>query len=165
MTNVEVIRPFVEQAVRGFLGVDELNVMSDGTIPIRAGSAAVNVRLYQPNKDQRPLLQVFSPLLLGVERSPELLDKLNEMNAGFAFARAFWESSQVIIAMELLAEEIDAAQVAHACQLVTFAADYWDNELQRGFGGDLSALQTQDTASAPDSVGDQTADDGGGGYL
>jgi hypothetical protein len=163
VTHVEVIRPFVEQTVREFLGVDELKVMNDGTIPIRSGSAAVNVRLVQPAKDARPLLQVFSPLLTGVERSPELLSKLNEMNAGFAFARAFWESDQVIIAMELLAEEIDKEQVAHACALVTFAADFWDDELKKGFGGTLSVPETEVSAGAPEP--DAPTAPEGGGYL
>jgi hypothetical protein len=31
VTRLEVIRPFVEQTVKGFLGVDELKVMDDGT--------------------------------------------------------------------------------------------------------------------------------------
>ncbi len=43
MTRLEVLRPFVEQTVKEFLGVEELKVLDDGTIPIRAGSSAVNV--------------------------------------------------------------------------------------------------------------------------
>ena len=165
MTRLEIIRPFVEQTVRGFLGVDELKVMDDGTIPIRSGSAAVSVRLVQPTKDQHPLLQVFSPLLSGVEISPEVLDKLNEMNAGLSFARAFWASGQVIIAMELLAEEIDEEQVAHACGLVTFAADYWDDELQKGFGGNLSISDAEIPGAATEPEPTPPPVDGDGGYL
>jgi hypothetical protein len=89
VTRVEVIRPFVEQTVKEFLGVDELKVMEDGTIPIRAGSSAVNVRLLEGPTGGHPLLRVSSPLLHGVPSSPELLTKLNEMNAAFSFARAF----------------------------------------------------------------------------
>lgn len=164
MTRLEIIRPFVEQTIREFLGVDELKVMDDGTIPIRSGSAAVNVRLVQPAKDQHPLLQVFSPLLSGIETSPELLNKLNEMNAGLSFARAFWASGQVIIAMELLAEELDEAQVAHACSLVTFAADYWDSELQKGFGGSVSIPEDEGARETPEPDQPGSSEDGGG-YL
>jgi hypothetical protein len=89
VTRVEVIRPFVEQTVKEFLGVDELKVMEDGTIPIRAGSSAVNVRLLEGPTGGHPLLRVTSPLLHDVPSSPELLTKLNEMNAAFSFARAF----------------------------------------------------------------------------
>jgi hypothetical protein len=110
---------------------------------------------------------VFCPILSGVERSPELMDKLNEMNAGFSFARVFWESDQVIIAMELLAEELDKEQVAHACHLVTFAADYWDDELQKGFGGTTSVPGGEGSSSgeAPDPDQPSSTELGEGGYL
>jgi hypothetical protein len=166
VTQLEVIRPFVEQAVKEFLGVDELKVMKDGTIPILSGSAAVHVRLVQPGVDERPLLQVFCPLLSGVERSPALMDKLNEMNAGFSFARVFWESDRIIIAMDLLAEQLDKEQVAHACRLVTFAADHWDDELQKGFGGTLSTSDDDGTsAQSPEPSQAESSEPGEGGYL
>jgi T3SS (YopN, CesT) and YbjN peptide-binding chaperone 1 len=89
VTRLEVIRPFVEQTVREFLGVDELKVMEDGTIPIRAGSSAVNVRLLEGPPGGHPLLRIASPMLHDVTPSRELLEKLNEMNAAFSFARVF----------------------------------------------------------------------------
>ena len=76
MTRLEVLRPFVEQTVKEFLGVEELKVLDDGTIPIRAGSSAVNVRLLEGLAGGHPLLQVSSPMLRGVKPSPELLEKL-----------------------------------------------------------------------------------------
>ena len=88
VTRLEVLRPFVEQTVKEFLGVEELKVLDDGTIPIRAGSSAVNVRLLEGLAGGHPLLQVSSPMLRGVKPSPELLEKLNDMNASFSFARA-----------------------------------------------------------------------------
>ena len=75
MTRLEVLRPFVEQTVKEFL-VEELKVLDDGTIPIRAGSSAVNVRLLEGLAGGHPLLQVSSPMLRGVKPSPELLEKL-----------------------------------------------------------------------------------------
>ncbi len=79
-----------------YLGVrnDELqvweDVWEDGTIPDPAGSSAVNVRL-----------------------RPELLAKLNEMKASFTFVQTFVDDD-VTIAMGLLAEELDEAQLRHA---------------------------------------------------
>jgi T3SS (YopN, CesT) and YbjN peptide-binding chaperone 1 len=135
VTRLEVIRPFVEQTVKEFLGVEELKVMDDGTIPIRSGSSAVNVRLLEGPAGGHPLLRVASPMLRGVAPSPELLAKLNEMNAAFSFARAFVLEDTVFIAMELFAEELTAAQIDYACGLITFAADHWDDELKQAFGG------------------------------
>jgi hypothetical protein len=138
VTRVEVIRPFVEQTVKDFLGVEQLQVLDDGTIPIRVGSTAVNVRLMQTREDSEPLLQVFAPILHGVAKSPELLEKLNEMNANFTSARTFWVNDQVLIAMEIPADTLDKQQVGYACSLISFAADYWDDVLKGQFGGEIA---------------------------
>jgi hypothetical protein len=114
VTRLEILRPFVEQTVKEFLGVEELKVLDDGTIPIRAGSSAVNVRLLEGSSGGHPLLQVSSPLLHGVTPTPELLEKFNDMNAGFSFARAFLSDDTVCIAMELFAEELTAEQISYA---------------------------------------------------
>jgi hypothetical protein len=175
VTRLEVIRPFVEQTVKEFLGVEELKVMDDGTIPIRAGSSAVNVRLLEGPAGGHPLLRVASPMLHGVAASPELLAKLNEMNAAFSFARAFVLEDTVFIAMELFAEELTAAQIDYACGLITFAADHWDDELKQAFGGqtffegnverELPDPPPGD-AIAPEADAADAADGGGtSGYL
>jgi type III secretion system-like peptide-binding chaperone len=168
VTRLEVIRPFVEQTVKEFLGVDELKVMDDGTIAIRAGSSAVTVELVESHDGGHPVLRIVSPVLRGVGSSPELLSKLNEMNAAFSFARAFVVEDTVFIAMELFAEELTTAQIEYACSLITFAADHWDDELQRSFGGWRSfeggALATvAERASDTDEADDDALGDGG--YL
>jgi hypothetical protein len=175
VTRLEVLRPFVEQTVKEFLGVEELKVLDDGTIPIRAGSSAVNVRLLEGLAGGHPLLQVSSPMLRGVKPSPELLEKLNDMNASFSFARAFVTDETVCIAMELFAEELTAAQIDYACGLITFAADHWDDELRRSFGGQ-TFFEGDGTVAMPDpptgterSAGPSTPDEpaagNGAGYL
>jgi hypothetical protein len=58
------------------------------------------------------------------------------MNASFSFARAFVTDETVCIAMELFAEELTTEQISYACGLITFAADHWDDELKRSFGGE-----------------------------
>ncbi len=156
VTRLEVIRPFVEQTVKAFLGVEQLQVMDDGTIPIRVGSTAVNVRLMQTTDEGEPLLQVFAPILHGVGKTPELLDKLNEMNANFTSARTFWVSDQVLIAMEMPAETLDKQQVGYACSLISFAADYWDDVLKQQFGGEVAFNEAtpataSETSAAPDA--------------
>jgi hypothetical protein len=75
-------------------------------------------------------------MLRGVKPSPELLEKLNDMNASFSFARAFVTDETVWIAMDLFAEELTTEQISYACGLITFAADHWDDELKRSFGGE-----------------------------
>jgi hypothetical protein len=150
VTRLEILRPFVEQTVKEVLGVKDLKVLEDGTIPIRAGSSAVNVRLLEGSAGGHPLLQVSSPLLHGVSPSPELLEKLNDMNAGFSFARAFLIGDTVCIAMELFAEELTTEQISYACGLITFAADHWDDELKRTFGGQTFFEENRADEAPPD---------------
>jgi hypothetical protein len=135
MTRLEVLRPFVEQTVAEYLGIEKVQVWEDGTIPIRSGSTIVNVRLVQGENPSRPILQVYSPLLSELDSSAELLTKLNEVNANLTFVRAFWTDRQVILAMELLAETLDRDQIAHAVSLVSLAGNFWDSELNKAFGG------------------------------
>jgi hypothetical protein len=135
MTRLEVLQPFVEKTIAAYLGVEEVKVWDDGTIPIRSGSTVVNVRLIEGDRSGHPVLQVYSPLLSDLEDSPELFAKLNEVNANLTFVRAFWLDRQVNLVMELLAENLDQDQVAHAVSLMSLAANFWDSELEKTFGG------------------------------
>jgi hypothetical protein len=135
VTRLEVLQPFVEKTVAEYLGIERVQVWEDGTIPIRSGTTIVNVRLVQGDDPSRPILQVYSPMLSEIDSSPELLTKLNEVNANLTFVRAFWTEGQVILAMELLAESLDRDQVAHSVSLVSLAGNFWDSELNKAFGG------------------------------
>jgi hypothetical protein len=135
MTRLEVLQPFIEKTVAEYLGIEHVEVWEDGTIPIRSGTTIVNVRLVEGENTSHPILQVYSPLLSEIERSPELLTKLNEVNSSLTFVRAFWTDRQVVLAMELLAESLDRDQVAHAVSLVSLAGNFWDSELHKTFGG------------------------------
>jgi hypothetical protein len=136
VTRPEVIRPFVEETVRGFLGVEELMIDPDGTIPIRVGSTAVRVMVTPGiGEDGEPLFRVVAELVRDVAASPELLGALNDLNASLSFARVFWIEGRVLLALELLAGSLDQDQIRHALGLVSYAADRWDTELSARFGG------------------------------
>jgi hypothetical protein len=135
MTRLEVLQPFVEKTVAEYLGIEQVQVWEDGTIPIRSGTTIVNVRLVEGENASHPILQVYSPMLSEIDSSSELLTKLNEVNSNLTFVRAFWTDRQVVLAMELLAESLDRDQVAHAVSLVSLAGNFWDSELNKTFGG------------------------------
>jgi hypothetical protein len=124
----------VEKAVAEYIGTkpDELTVNEDGSIPIRRGSTAYYVRLLDGSP---PMVQVYSTVLYEVPKSPELLDRLNEINAETMFARAFWQADQVVVATELVAESIDKEEIATACGVVGTVSDHYDTELKSSFGG------------------------------
>jgi hypothetical protein len=85
MTSIEVLRPYVDQKVAEYLGVEKVQKDDDGDIPIRQGSVAYFVRLLEGPSG--PMLRVFSPLLRNVEKKPELLDRLNELNGSTPYVR------------------------------------------------------------------------------
>jgi type III secretion system-like peptide-binding chaperone len=154
VTRIEVLRPFVVEAVAAYLGIDEdqLQTWDDGTIPIRAGSAVVNVRLVEGGGGH-PILQVFAPVLHDVQASPGLFEKLNEMNTGLMFARGFFIDGQVIISAELRAESLDAEQIAQAVSVLSLAADLWDGTLKQEFGGETAFPQEPAQQAAAASGG------------
>jgi hypothetical protein len=171
VTRAEVVRPFVEEAIAGYLGIDRdaLEVWDDGTIPIRAGSTAVSVRLVDAPGD-RSILQVLAPLGHGMHGSPALFERLNEVNAGLTFARVFWVDDEIFLAMELLAESLDRQQIGHAVSLVSLAADHWDDVLVHEFGGEtpFPADPPEDPASdAPLAASTERGpnDDAPAGYI
>ena len=159
MTRLEVLRPFVEKTVAEYLGIEQVQVWEDGTIPIRSGTTIVNVRLVQKEDESLPILQIYSPMLREIESSPELLAKLNEVNANLAFVRAFWTDRQVIMAMELLAESLDRDQVAHAVSLVSLAGNFWDSELNKTFGGSTYFSEEPGAAGGEGGAGPEPGPD------
>jgi hypothetical protein len=148
MAKAEVIRPHLEKLMKELLGVESLVIWDDGTIPIRAGSAGVYVKLDEPN--DRPLIHVYSPMLRGVASTPALLEQLNGINATSYQARVFWVAEQVIVAIDLLAEALDKEELSAAVDLVSGFADHWDTELRAAFGGDIAFEDA--TAEPPEDV-------------
>jgi hypothetical protein len=155
VARIEIIKPFVEKVVAEYLGTvpGDLVVNQDGSIPIRRGSTAYYVRLLDGDP---PLVQVYSTMLYEIPKSPELLERLNEINAEVMFAKAFWTGEQVVVATEMVADSIDKDQIANACGIVGMVADTYDDELQGSFGG--KRIYNEDaTTAAKDAL--KEADD------
>jgi hypothetical protein len=150
VTKAEVIRPFVEKTVQELLGVEQLQVNDDGSIPIRRGSTAVYVRLLD---DEPPILRVFSPMLHGIPKTPPLLERLNDLNTAIRFARLFWVGDQVILATELVAETLDKEEVANAIDVVVGGADRLDDALRSEFGGEVLFAEPEPTGAAAATEG------------
>jgi hypothetical protein len=154
VARLDLIRPYVEKAVAEYIGAQpgDLVVNDDGSIPIRRGSTAYYVRLMDGNP---PMVQVYSTLLYEVPKSHELLDRLNEINAESMFARAFWTSEQVVVATEMVAESVDAAQIANACGVVGTVSDHYDDELRTNFGGKTIYTDEGTKTAPPDEERDE----------
>jgi hypothetical protein len=122
----------LRDALAEFVAGADLVPDSDGDLPIRVGSALMFVR---PVAGLPPLLQVFAPLVSGVDLTPALLDALNDINRRVVFGRVFWTEREVVVSMELTAVGITAAQIAFACVQLGNLADHLDDVLRGRFGG------------------------------
>jgi hypothetical protein len=126
------LAPLVEAALKKFLHVDDLHRDQDGDIPVRMGSAIVFVRTLDGTP---PMVQVFSPILRGVQRSPALLGALNELNAKVLLGRVFWTGRAVVVATEVPAVGLTSDHIGFTCLQLGSLADRLDDDLRDRFGG------------------------------
>ncbi len=139
--TAEDLRPLVERALAGWLGLDELIRDADGDYPVRIGSALMFVQLLD---GVPPVVRIFSPILRDIDASPTLLEALNEINARIRFGRVLWTGRQVVVAMEITAADLTEAQVVFACTQLGNLADHLDDGLHGRFGG-ATAFATRPT--------------------
>jgi hypothetical protein len=130
-------RAKVELLLKQLLGTTELAVDAAGNWPIRWGSAIYFVRAVE-SPMAPAFVQVFSPLLGGVQKSAGLLEALNDINVQVVFARVAWVNGMVMASTELLAETLDLQELQAACATIAQLADTYDNALQGRFGGQIS---------------------------
>ena len=135
MARVEQIRPYVEKVLKEYAGTDTLIVDSDGDVPFRAGSAMYYVRMIDQDP---PLVSLFARMVEKISKTPELLERLNEMNETIRFGRIFWAAETVIVATELVAETLDKEELENACSAIGSIADHFDTEIQQKFGGEVA---------------------------
>ena len=133
MTNADMIRPYVEQQVAALLGRDTVMKDEDGDIPVVGGSCVTFISVVDgPNG---PMVRFVAPLLHEVQKSPELLERLNQLNVASPYVRFFWVNEQVLCSMDLDAEDIQRDEIGNALSAVSWHADNFDDTLQKDFGG------------------------------
>lgn len=154
MTTVEILRPYVMEQVASLLGVEQVKLDEQGDIPIRRGSAVVFGRLMEGPSG--PMFRLFSPLLGGLDKSPNLMERLNQLNMESPYVRFFWVDEHVYCAMDMLAEELQPKEIGNAIEAMTWNSDRLDDLLKADFGGERMVEESE--APKPPTQGD-------GGYL
>ena len=104
----------------------------DGDLPIFWQGANFWVRIVG-NPDA--WVQVFSIALADLDPTPEMMVRLNDINANLRFARAFHCARQVLIETEIWADDVNPANLRHACWNVATATDAHSQVLVQEFGG------------------------------
>jgi hypothetical protein len=103
-------------------------------ISVRRGSSAVFLKPVEW-AGQHTVVELLSPVLTGIDESPALLARLNELNMSLYFGKAYWHDRGVWIAHNLLGDHIDRDELIAAVGVLGTVADKLDDELKSEFGG------------------------------
>lgn len=103
----------------------------DGDIPIRSGSAMVFVRVVA----DVPVVELFSPLLVGATGDALALERINRANNRIRFAKLTWSGGRVMANHELWCEPFVPELLVWAVTLMMGLADEMDDRLRAEVGG------------------------------
>lgn len=121
--------------------LDEANVAYEekgGRIRVVQGSAAVFIKV-ESWINNHTVVELVCPVLKQIERSPALLEKLDQLNKGLFFGKAYTHDKGVWIAHNLLGDHLDPEELLAAAGLIARVADKLDDELKGEFGGNRYA--------------------------
>lgn len=110
---------------------DQLTADADGDISIRAGTAMVFVKV----RDNPPLVDVFSPVLTGIEPSEPLYGRLSELTNRMPVGRLYFTNETVWASVPVFGRQFQPAHLVLAVQVMTGLADELDDRLHGEFGG------------------------------
>ncbi|MGH3679614.1 MAG: T3SS (YopN, CesT) and YbjN peptide-binding chaperone 1, partial [Natronosporangium sp.] len=110
---------------------DQLTADADGDISIRAGTAMVFVKV----RDDPPLVDVFSPVLTGIEPSEPLYGRLSELTNRMPVGRLYFTNDTVWASVPVFGRSFQPAHLVLAVQVMTGLADELDDRLHGEFGG------------------------------
>jgi hypothetical protein len=161
--RTDIIRPYLEQLIGQWLEVPVIATDEQGRYHVRVGTSGFIVELvdFEPT-----LVRVWSPVVMGIGKSVELLETLNGLNANGLGLRVFHLDEKVILATELVAETLDARELHFACHLLAGGAERLGPELVALYGGATLFEPRNDLAAdGGDPAAMPLMASGGYGYL
>ncbi len=125
-------------AIRAVTGFGDLEFDNDGDIclPLRWSHVVFVRRL-----GATPFVRIWSPLVRGVDETPELLGQLNLLNASAGLVRFSVHDGVVFAEADVAAEPVVAKHVDLALRRFCGATDGVDVMLQREFGGRTAFIE------------------------
>ena len=139
---------------------ESLPVDNDGDIGIRSGSAMVFVRV----RDNPPLVDVFSPVLTGVNANERLYQKLSELTHRMPIGRLYCTGQTVWASVPVFGRDFQPTHLMLAVQVMTGLADELDDTLHGESGGKRFFVET-DKAGTDESEPEKDSDSPTGMYL
>jgi hypothetical protein len=132
---------------------EALPVDGEGDVGIRSGSAMVFVRV----RDEPPLVDVFSPVLTGVEANEKLYVRLSELTHRMPIGRLYFSGETVWASVPVFGRDFQPTHLMLAVQVMTGLADELDDRLHGEFGGKRffvdSDRQAADSSTEDDHTG------------
>ncbi|WP_442934479.1 T3SS (YopN, CesT) and YbjN peptide-binding chaperone 1 [Micromonospora sp. CPCC 205546] len=159
----------VRTVLAGLLGVttDQLRVDADGDVGIRAGSAMIFVRA----QDDPPLVDVFSPLLTGVDPTESLYRRLSDLTNGLVVGRVYCTGDTVWASVPVFGQDFAPTHLLLALRAMIALADDLDDQLRQEFGGSrFFGPESTGLVAVPDPTGylrdlDRAGEHGAGSVL
>ncbi|HET9773100.1 MAG TPA: YbjN domain-containing protein [Acidimicrobiia bacterium] len=145
----DTIRPYLEQLIGRWLQMPVVGADGEGRYHVRVGTSGFFVEVV----DFEPVLvRVWSPVVIRVDKTVELLDTLNALNGSGVGLRVFHRDREVILATELVAETLDDVELDFACHMLAGAAERLGPELVARFGGETLFDRRHDMAGEPEGI-------------
>ncbi|MEJ7627958.1 MAG: YbjN domain-containing protein [Nocardioidaceae bacterium] len=129
-TGRDHLRALVDHALTPVFGHAPVRD-EDGDIPVRSGSAMVFVRVLP----DAPVIELFSPLLLEVEGSALVLERITRLNRRMRFVSFFWDGGTVYARTQLFCQPFVSDHLRHALMVISEVADRLDDEMRPELGG------------------------------
>jgi hypothetical protein len=143
----DIARSHLETLIERIAGIEKAVPDQDGDYFIRTEKAGFFARV---DGEDPPVIRVFSIVANEIDKSPDLLDSLNEINTQLSFLRSMWIRQQVLIEGETLALTTGMAEFAEICRRVASATDYFGPGLIGRFGGQSFFEDTKKVDYAPE---------------
>ncbi|WP_329109566.1 T3SS (YopN, CesT) and YbjN peptide-binding chaperone 1 [Micromonospora sp. NBC_01699] len=142
----------VKWVVAHLLGTtpDQLRVDSDGDIGVRAGSAIIFVRA----QEEPPLVDVFSPLLTGVQPTETLYRRLSDLTNEMPIGRIYCTGDTIWASVPVFGQDFQPSHLLLAIQTMIRLADDLDDHLRQEFGGSrFFGAEASGLVPVPDPTG------------
>lgn len=144
--NNDIARSHLETLIERISGQEKAVPDEQGMYFVKTGGAGFFARV---DGDEVPLIRVFSVVAKEVEKSPELLESLNEINGALSFVRTMWSGGQVMIGGESIALSTDLTEFTQICRTVAMASDHFGPQIVQQHGGKPFFEETKDAGYEP----------------
>ena len=153
----DMVDAYVERLLEEFSGNETLARDEQGGFPFRYKDCAYTVRVVGP--DDRPAVRVWSITITEVEKTPDLLDFLNQINQRLVHARVYWTEKAVVFEDAVSGLALNKGTLESSLTDVLEASNFFAPQLKEKFGGKLT-VETAPTEGATDPSAELAAGDG-----